>query len=86
VTPAPEATQGIAWLQGAEGTPFAGDLVPWVNRSEAQDLMERHMRLRRNYRASERAKGLVETLAQLEVQRDRLMGALDQLSHLGESR
>jgi hypothetical protein len=82
----PEAAQGIAWLQGAEGTPFAGDLLPWVNRSEAQDMMERHLRLRRNYRASERAKGLVETLAQLEVQRDRLLGALDQLSHLGESR
>ncbi|HLF05498.1 MAG TPA: IPT/TIG domain-containing protein, partial [Dehalococcoidia bacterium] len=63
----PEAVQGIAWLQGAEGTPFTGNLLPWVNRSEAQDLMDRHMRLRRNYRASERAKGLVETLAQLEV-------------------
>ncbi len=49
-------------------------------------MMERHMRLRRNYRASERAKGLVETLAQLEVQRDRLLGALDQLSQMGEAR
>ncbi|MSQ05908.1 MAG: hypothetical protein EXR54_00715 [Dehalococcoidia bacterium] len=86
-SPAPAAGgRGLMWLQGAEDSPFAGDLLPGVDRSEAQEMLERHMRLRRNYRASERAKDLVETLAQLEVQRDRLRGALDQLSQMGDAR
>ncbi|MBM3941721.1 MAG: hypothetical protein FJ316_02115 [SAR202 cluster bacterium] len=73
----------VMWLRGADATPFAGELVTAPDQAGLQESLELHIRLRRNYRKNERAKSLVETLAQLEVQRDRLLGALGQLGQMG---
>ena len=74
------------WLQGEEGTAFAGNLLQAVDEAEALEFRRLHLKLRRSYRNSELAKGLVEMVAQLEVERDRLRNALEQLGTLGEPR
>jgi hypothetical protein len=69
-----------------DGNPYAGDLLRGLNQGEALNARELHLRLRRTYRRSERANALVGMIAQLEVQRESLLSALQQVGGLGEAR
>jgi hypothetical protein len=69
-----------------DGTPYAGDLLRGLDQGDALKARELHLRLRRTYRRSERANALVGMVAQLEVQRESLLSALQQLGGLGEAR
>ena len=70
------------WLHGAETTSFAGPLIQAQDENEAVQLQALHLRLRRGYRKSERVRQLVVMIAQLEVQRGRLVNTLNQFSRL----
>jgi hypothetical protein len=69
-----------------DGTPYAGSLLRGLDQGEALEARELHLRLRRTYRRSERANALVGMVAHLEVQRESLLSALQQVGGLGEAR
>ena len=51
--------------------------------AEIQPLRALHLKLRRNYRNSERLRDLVGLVTQMEVQRTRLLTAFSQFNRLG---
>lgn len=72
----------VLWLQGATSTTFAGSLIQAQDEPEALRFRVLHLRLRRTYRNTDRAKQLVGMMTTLEVQRSRLLTSLRQLSNL----
>ncbi|MFH1382129.1 MAG: IPT/TIG domain-containing protein [Chloroflexota bacterium] len=71
-------------LWGEETTTFAGPLIEVADEAEATRLRALHLKLRRTYRGSDKARQLVGMMTQLEVQRSRLVGAFSQFSRLAE--
>ncbi len=69
-------------LYGDQNTAFAGLLAKAPGETEAQQLRALHLRLRRSYRGSDKMKDLVSQIAQLEVQRTRLLNAFSQFNRL----
>ncbi|MFH0768223.1 MAG: hypothetical protein V1932_01490, partial [Chloroflexota bacterium] len=65
-------------LWGGETTYFAESLIDAPDEEEALRLRALHLKLRRSYRNSDRARQLVGMMAQLEVQRSRLVDAFSQ--------
>ena len=65
-------------LWGGETTSFAESLIQAPDEEEALRLRTLHLKLRRTYRNSDRARQLVGMMAQLEVQRGRLVNAFSQ--------
>jgi hypothetical protein len=72
--------KNVIWLYGDEATSFAGPLIQAQDEKEILQLRALHLRLRRSYRSSERARQLVGITAQLELKRDRLVNAFSQIS------
>ncbi|HEX7475381.1 MAG TPA: hypothetical protein VF318_05390, partial [Dehalococcoidales bacterium] len=70
-------------LNGEQNTPFPGRLILVPIEADAILLRTLHLKLRRNYRNNERAKELAGMIAQLEVQRNRLLNAFAQFNRLG---
>jgi len=68
------------WLWGEDNTSFAGPLIQVLNENEASAARSLHLKLRRTYRNSDRARQLVSMITQVEVQRDRLVNAFRQAS------
>jgi hypothetical protein len=66
------------WLWGEDNTSFAGPLIEVLNENEASAARALHLKLRRTYRNSDRARQLVSMMTQVEVQRDRLVNAFSQ--------
>jgi len=76
----PDGDTNVIWLHGEENTSFAGPLIKAQDENEAQRLRALHLKLRRSYRSSERAKQLVGMITQIQLQRERLVGAFAQIS------
>jgi len=76
----PEGDTNVIWLYGEENTSFAGPLIEAQDDNEAQRLRALHLKLRRRYRSSERAKQLVGMITQLQLQRERLVSTFAQIS------
>ncbi len=70
----------VLWLCGEEDTSFAVPLISVHNENEASVARALHLKLRRTYRNSDRAKQLASLMTQVEVQRDRLVNAFSQAS------
>jgi hypothetical protein len=68
------------WLCGEDDTSFAGPLMHVHNENESSVVRTLHLKLRRTYRNSDRAKQLASMMTQVEVQRDRLVNAFGQAS------
>ena len=68
------------WLCGEDDTSFAGPLMHVHNENESSVVRTLHLKLRRTYRNSDRAKQLASMMTQVEVQRDRLVNAFSQAS------
>ncbi len=68
------------WLWGEDNTSFAAPLIQVLNENEASAARALHLKLRRTYRNSDRARQLVSIMTQVEVQRDRLVNAFSQAS------
>jgi len=66
------------WLWGEDNTSFAAPLIQVLNENEASAARALHLKLRRTYRNSDRARQLVSMMTQVEVQRDRLVNAFSQ--------
>ncbi|MBI4286883.1 MAG: IPT/TIG domain-containing protein [Chloroflexi bacterium] len=81
----PDGGPSIVWLYGVESTLFPGALVQAADEADAQRLRALHIQLRREYRASDKAKQLVAVVTQLQVQRFRLISALGQLGRFTEA-
>jgi hypothetical protein len=71
---------GTLWLWGVDNTSFAVPLIQVLNENEASAARALHLKLRRTYRNSDRARQLVSMMTQVEVQRDRLVNAFSQAS------
>jgi len=69
---------GTIWLWGEDNTTFAVPLVQVLNENEASAARDLHLKLRRTYRNSDRARQLVSMMTQVEMQRDRLVNAFSQ--------
>jgi len=69
-------------LSGEANTPFSGLLIQAAGENEAVQLRSLHLKLRRNYRNSDRAREVVGNTTQLDVQRDRLISAFNQFNRL----
>ena len=69
---------GALWLWGEDNTSFAAPLIQVLNENEALASRALHLKLRRTYRNSERAKQIVSMMTQIEVKRDRLVNAFSQ--------
>jgi len=80
----PEGNNGstVFGLYGEQTTVFSGLLVFCAAESIASDMRSTHLKLRRTYRNNESASAVINTLAQLEVQRNRLLNAFSQFSKL----
>ena len=76
----PDGDTNVIWLHGEENTSLAGPLIKAQDENEAVQLRALHLKLRRSYRSSERARQLVGMITQLQLQRDRLISAFAQLS------
>jgi hypothetical protein len=72
-------------LYAESNTPFAGLLIQTGEEKDARDLRTLHLKLRRDFRNSERIKLVVTSIIQLEVQRNRLMNAFRQFNRLTPS-
>ena len=72
--------EGALWLWGEDNTSFAVPLIQVLNENEASTARALHLKLRRIYRNSDRAKQLVSMMTQVEVQRYRLVNAFSQAS------
>jgi hypothetical protein len=68
------------WLCGEVDTSFAMPLICVHNENESSIARTLHLKLRRTYRNSDRAKQLASMMTQVEVQRDRLVNAFSQAS------
>ena len=66
------------WLWGEDNTSFAAPLIQVLNENEASAARALHLKLRRTYRNSDRARQLVSMMTQVEVQRYRLVNAFSQ--------
>ena len=73
----------VMGLYGDQNTSFGGLLVKANGDAEIQPLRALHLKLRRNYRNSERLRDLVGLVTQMEVQRTRLLTAFSQFNRLG---
>jgi hypothetical protein len=71
---------GTLWLWGGDNTSFAAPLIQVLNENEASAARALHLKLRRAYRNSDRARQLVSMMTQIEVQRYRLANAFSQAS------
>ena len=69
-------------LYGDQSTAFAGLLVKAADEIEAQAARVLHLKLRRNYRNSDKLRDLVNVISQLEIQRSRLLNAFSQFNRL----
>ncbi len=65
-----------------QATPFAGLLIQAPDENEASQLRALHLKLRRNYRNNDRAREVVSSITQLDVQRGRLLNAFSQFNRL----
>jgi hypothetical protein len=74
-----EDTEGL-WLWGADFTSFAAPLIAVIDDAQAVKYRNVHLRLRRTYRTSNRARQVASMITQLEVQRTRLLSSLSQLA------
>jgi hypothetical protein len=74
----PGEESGTLWLWGGDNTSFAAPLIQVLNENEASAARALHLKLRRTYRNSERARQLVSMMTQVEVQRYRLVNAFSQ--------
>lgn len=84
VADSPEGGSNVVWLYGGEATSFSGQLIQAVDEKEAEQLRILHLKLRRNYRSSEKVKQLVAIITQIQVQRLRLLNALNQFGQFPE--
>ncbi|MBM2825642.1 MAG: hypothetical protein HW402_1306 [Dehalococcoidales bacterium] len=83
---APDEETEVLCLYGEESTCFSGPLIQVLDEKEALQLRALHLKLRRTYRNSDRARQLVAMMTQLEVQRSRLLSAFSQFgSAMGSS-
>lgn len=73
----------VMGLYGDQNTAFGGLLVKANGDAEIQPLRTLHLKLRRNYRNSERLRDLVGLITQMDVQRTRLLTAFSQFNRLG---
>ncbi|MBI4304275.1 MAG: hypothetical protein HY665_08080, partial [Chloroflexi bacterium] len=73
---------GTFSLWGEETTSFAGPLIEELDEQEASQSKALHLRLRRTYRNSDRARRLLGMMTQVEVQRQRLVNAFSQLGRI----
>jgi hypothetical protein len=71
-------------LSGESNTPFAGTLVQGISEEDAQKLKALHLKLRRNYRNSDKARDVVSLISQLDVQRGRLLNSFSQFGQLNQ--
>ncbi|MFH1087571.1 MAG: IPT/TIG domain-containing protein, partial [Chloroflexota bacterium] len=71
------------WLHGGDATCFAGPIAHASSEEEALKLRALHLKLRRTYRASDRARSIVAALAQLDVQRSKLLSVFSQFGNFG---
>jgi hypothetical protein len=69
---------GTLWLWGGDNTSFAVPLIQVLNENEASAARALHLKLRRAYRNSDRARQIVSMMTQIEVQRYRLANAFSQ--------
>ena len=69
---------GTFWLWGEDNTSFAAPLIQVLNENEASAARTLHLKLRRTYRNSDRARQIVSMMTQIEVQRDRLVNTFSQ--------
>jgi len=76
----PGGEKNVIWLYGQESASVAGPLIQAQDEKEALQLRALHLRLRRSYRVSERARQLVGMISQLELQRDKLVNAFAQIN------
>ena len=74
----PGGEGGTLWLWGEDNTSFAAPLIQVLNENEASAARALHLKLRRTYRNSDRARQLVSMMTQVEVQRYRLVNAFSQ--------
>ncbi len=70
------------YLWGVESTSFAGPLIEVPDEKEALQVRALHLRLRRAYRSTDRARQLVGIMAQLGVHRGRLVNAFSQFGQI----
>ncbi len=80
--PRADDESGTVWLWGDDTTSFAGPLIQAADEREALKLRGLHLKLRRNYRNNAKAKDVVGTMTQLEVQRSRLLNVFSQFGRL----
>ncbi len=66
------------WLWGEDNTSFAAPLIQVLNENEASAARALHLKLRRTYRNSDRARQLVSMMTEVEVQGNRLVNAFSQ--------
>jgi hypothetical protein len=81
----PEANSGgtnVFGLYGETGSPFPGRLIQTAEEKEAMQLRILHLKLRRAYRNNDRARSVVSMIAQLDVQRGRLINAFNQFNRI----
>lgn len=72
---------GALSLWGDETTSFGGPLIQAADEKEASQFRALHLKLRRAYRSSDKARQLVGMMSQLDVQRGRLLSVLSQFRH-----
>ncbi len=70
--------EGALWLWGEDNTSFVAPLIQVLNENEALASRDLHLKLRRSYRNSERARQIVSMMTQIGVKRDRLANAFSQ--------
>jgi hypothetical protein len=75
-----KAEEGVSkrWLSGESSTPFAGHLILAQDEQEALQLRSLHLKLRRTWRNSEKARQVSSAITQLQLQRNELLNAFNQ--------
>ena len=71
-------------LFGEKGTPFEGLLIKVSDEKEILQMRSLHIKLRQYHRNNEKARQIVSTIAQLRVQRARVMGVLKKIRAVGK--
>jgi hypothetical protein len=70
------------WLSGEGSTPFAGRLMLAQDEKEALELRAAHLKLRRTWRNSEKARQVSSTITQLQLKRNELLNAFSQFGRM----
>ena len=70
------------WLAGEVNTVIAGRLILAHDEKEAQQLRNLHLKLRRNWRDSEKARQIAAAITQLQLKRNELLNAFSQFGRM----